>query len=78
VEGIVVNSGTYDNYLISENSFSGLMVESIVDAGTSSTARVINNQGYNPVGQSAFVAGASPIDHFEDLMRTIHPRWNRF
>lgn len=61
--GIVVNAGAYDTYSIIGNTASGLTGEAIVDAGTSSTARVVSNIGYNPVGQSAFTAGASPYTY---------------
>jgi hypothetical protein len=61
--GVTVNSGAYDTYLIQGNTGSGLTGALIVDAGTSSTARVVDNIGYNPVGISSFLAGTSPYTY---------------
>ena len=59
--GIKIDSGASDNYLISQNLVVGNTIASISDSGTGSTARVVDNVGYNSVANNTgLTVGASP------------------
>lgn len=62
-QGITIGAGTYQTYLICNNIFRDLVGVNIADSGTSTTSRVINNPGYNPVTAATLVVGASPFTY---------------
>jgi hypothetical protein len=61
--GVLIEAGTSDNYVISENDLRTNISWAISDGGTGTTKRITNNQGYNPVGPSSITPGASPYTY---------------
>ena len=65
--GIQVNPGNSNNYVIEGNDLRGNGLAGLSDGGTGATKSVINNLGYNPLGQSPIVVGASPFQWTNNL-----------
>jgi hypothetical protein len=61
--GIAVNAGAANNYIIRDNIVLNNDTAGLIDNGTGNNAVVENNVGYNPIGVSAFLAGASPYTY---------------
>lgn len=61
--GIAIAVGASDHYLVSGNDCRNNETSSIIDGGTGTNARVIDNDGYNPVVASADAAGGSPFNY---------------
>jgi hypothetical protein len=61
--GININTGTYAHYDVTGNFGIGLTGALIADTGTCSTARVMDNAGFNPKGASAVTVTASPMTY---------------
>lgn len=60
--GILVNAGSSDHYQISGNKVTGnVQAAGISDAGTGTSGKVTDNDGYNPVGASVVTYGTSPF-----------------
>jgi len=57
-------AGTFDRMVVQGNTFTGNDSGTITFASfTSTNSRVLDNAGYNPVGQSAISVGASPFTY---------------
>jgi hypothetical protein len=62
---ISIAAGASDRYLISGFNFgsTGIDGKTLLDLGTGTDAKVINNIGYNPVGASTITVTASPFTY---------------
>jgi hypothetical protein len=65
--GIQVNPGNSNNYVINGNDLRGNTLGGLSDGGTGATKAVTNNLGYNPLGPSPIIVGASPFKWTNNL-----------
>jgi hypothetical protein len=61
--GIAITSGASDNFAIENNSFFANITGAISNGATGTHNIIRNNQGYNPVGQTAITVGPSPFTY---------------
>jgi hypothetical protein len=61
--GIILNAGATDNFIITDNNVRGNTGAAISNAATGTNARIESNLGYNPVGIFGITVTASPFTY---------------